>query len=276
MGKFDNIAILSDLDGTFLDSSGRVVARNIEAIEYFKANGGLFSVATGRMHYNFDQLIPCADELINALGIMCNGTYFYDFKNNKTLCEKYMDGDISYEAIYYVAKKYGSAITRVSCNRGYIINSHDPRSRRVLGDYGNGITREIPIEEWENDGWYKFAVSDDPDTLAVIEADLEKRYHGIFECNRSSVYQLEYQMKGTNKSSLLEKFREHYRQQGKDLTVYHCGDNENDIEMLKAADFAVCPSNSIQEVKKISDMCLSSNDEGVVADLIYLLDKKIN
>ena len=274
MGKFDNIAILSDLDGTFLSSRGAVVSRNIEAIEYFKENGGLFSVATGRMHYNFDQLVPDAEKLINAIGIMCNGTYFYDFKNKKVFCEKYMDGDISYEAIYYVAKKYESAITRVSYRDGYIINSHDPRSRRVLGDYGNGITHESPIEEWNSENWYKFAVSDTPETLAVIEADIEARYPGIFECNRSSVYQLEYQMKGTNKASLLGAFREYYRSRGKNLTVYHCGDNENDIEMLMLADFSVCPSNSISKVKEISDMCFSSNDEGVIADLIYFLDKK--
>ncbi len=274
MGKFDNIVILSDLDGTFLGTGGRIVERNLEAIEYFKANGGLFSIATGRMHYNLDQIIPCVDKLVNALGIMCNGTYFYDFKNKKAFCEKHMDGAVSYEAVSFVAKNYPTAITRASCSDGYIINSHDPRSRKVLGDYGNGITLEVPIEEWSSEKWYKFAVSDTPETLALIEAVIEEKYPNIFECNRSSIYQLEYQMKGTNKSSLLEGFREYYQSQGKSLTVYHCGDNENDIEMLKAADFAVCPSNSIEAVKKISDMCLSSNDEGVIADLIYLLDKK--
>ena len=48
MGKFDRILIVSDLDGTFLGSGGRMVERNVEKIKFFNANGGLFTFATGR------------------------------------------------------------------------------------------------------------------------------------------------------------------------------------------------------------------------------------
>ena len=44
MGKFDNIAILTDLDRTFLGDGGIMVERNVEAIEYFKSEGGLFEI----------------------------------------------------------------------------------------------------------------------------------------------------------------------------------------------------------------------------------------
>ena len=43
MGIFDGILILSDFDGTFAGEGGRIVDRNISAIEYFRANGGHFS-----------------------------------------------------------------------------------------------------------------------------------------------------------------------------------------------------------------------------------------
>ena len=38
--------------------------------------------------------------------------------------------------------------------------------------------------------------------------------------------------------------------------------------MIKAADVGVCPSNALDEVKKVADLCLCSNEEGVIADLI--------
>lgn len=44
MGIFDGILILSDFDGTFAGEGGRIIDRNILAIEYFRANGGHFSV----------------------------------------------------------------------------------------------------------------------------------------------------------------------------------------------------------------------------------------
>ena len=59
--------------------------------------------------------------------------------------------------------------------------------------------------------------------------------------------------------------------QGRDIVLYACGDNNNDEAMLKAADVAVCPANATNEVKAICHKCLCSNNEGVIADLIYSL-----
>jgi hydroxymethylpyrimidine pyrophosphatase-like HAD family hydrolase len=82
------------------------------------------------------------------------------------------------------------------------------------------------------------------------------------------------QMKGVNKASMLGPFREHYRESGRELTIYSCGDFENDYEILRAADVAVCPSNAMQRIKDVCDLCLCSNDEGVIADLIERIEKR--
>jgi hydroxymethylpyrimidine pyrophosphatase-like HAD family hydrolase len=49
------------------------------------------------------------------------------------------------------------------------------------------------------------------------------------------------------------------------------GDYENDLALLSAADVAVCPKGSHEAVRKICDMELCSNDDGVIADLIEKL-----
>ncbi len=41
MGKFDGILICTDLDGTLMNSKKEISKENLDAIEYFKANGGL-------------------------------------------------------------------------------------------------------------------------------------------------------------------------------------------------------------------------------------------
>jgi hydroxymethylpyrimidine pyrophosphatase-like HAD family hydrolase len=48
MGKFDGILLLSDLDGTLLSGTRVISPENLEALRYFMAEGGRFSVATGR------------------------------------------------------------------------------------------------------------------------------------------------------------------------------------------------------------------------------------
>ena len=49
MGRFDGVMILTDMDGTLLDSQSRLSPENRDAILQFIAQGGRFSVATGRV-----------------------------------------------------------------------------------------------------------------------------------------------------------------------------------------------------------------------------------
>ena len=74
MGKFENIIIVSDIDGTFLGKGGRLVPENLEAIEYFKKEGGSFTVATGREHFLVPPSIPEIASIINIPMIACGFT----------------------------------------------------------------------------------------------------------------------------------------------------------------------------------------------------------
>ena len=48
MGRFSNVLLASDFDHTLTDMSGQIPARNLEAIAAFQAEGGIFTVASGR------------------------------------------------------------------------------------------------------------------------------------------------------------------------------------------------------------------------------------
>ena len=51
LGKFDGILICTDLDGTLLKNDKTISRENLDAIEYFKKEGGYFTFITGRMPY---------------------------------------------------------------------------------------------------------------------------------------------------------------------------------------------------------------------------------
>ena len=70
MGKFDNIFIVSDIDHTFLADDRSVPQINIEALKYFKSEGGQFTFATGRSHHSLLQAFPNAKDLLNAPAIL--------------------------------------------------------------------------------------------------------------------------------------------------------------------------------------------------------------
>lgn len=273
MGKFEQIAILTDLDGTFLSSGSGMVARNIEAIEYFKAEGGRFSLATGRMHYNLDQLIPGLARLINAPALLCNGTYLYDFAADKVVAENFMRPDISLRAAMDIREQFPDVHVRVSRREGYLLFEGDAFSLNELIDYGIDTYDVLPVEKWNAERWYKLVLSGAAEKINDTEAALMEAFPGVFEYNRSRATTLELQMRGTNKASLLPAFRQFLAAQGEPRRVYMCGDYENDRAILSAADVAVCPSNALPEIKDICQYCLGSNDEGVIADLIDMLDR---
>ncbi|MBQ3226919.1 MAG: HAD hydrolase family protein, partial [Clostridia bacterium] len=51
MGKFDGVLICTDLDGTLLKKDKTISEENLKAIEYFKREGGFFTIVTGRMPF---------------------------------------------------------------------------------------------------------------------------------------------------------------------------------------------------------------------------------
>lgn len=272
MGKFDGVSILTDLDGTFLSSKSGIVARNIEAITYFKSEGGRFSLATGRMHYNLDHLIPSVTTLTNAPSILCNGTYLYDFSTDRVIAERFMKPDVSLAAMRLMEAAYPKLHARVSRREGYLINTGNEISVRELNGYGITACEIVPIEEWNGEGWYKIVVSGAAEEINRMERVLMQSFPDVFEYNRSRATTLELQMKGTNKASLLGAYRDFLTARGEERTVYMCGDYENDRAILVAADVAVCPANALPEIKLICRYCLGSNDVGIIADLVEKLD----
>ena len=149
----------------------------------------------------------------------------------------------------------------------------DVKAVSQIVDYGIDEKTVAPFAEWEKEGWYKMVFTDDAATVRSIREAIETRFPDRFEINCSSARLLEMQMRGVNKASMLEPFRAHYREKGHELTVYACGDFENDYSILRAADVAVCPSNAMQEIKDICNLRFCSNDEGVIADLVTYLER---
>jgi len=76
MGKYSGILLASDYDGTLAASDGTIPERVRQAIRAFIAEGGRFTVSTGRTLLGFHAYDP---ELINAPAILANGGMIYDY-----------------------------------------------------------------------------------------------------------------------------------------------------------------------------------------------------
>ena len=84
-----DLLVLSDLDGTLVTSKMTVVPRNRRAVEHFVAQGGRFTLSTGRSLHG--ALYTTQGLTFSAPAILLNGALIYDFSTQRPLFEKFLE-----------------------------------------------------------------------------------------------------------------------------------------------------------------------------------------
>ncbi len=266
------IVFFSDMDGTLLSADKTLSQRNMDAITRLRNAGGKFIVSTGRViqatrHYFAPIELDCPV-------ILCNGGMIYDCGENKVRMSNYLPEDKAREMIKKLLAKFPEACAEICRPDGiYDVNINDyERHHWKIG----GFTAEIvdSLEDVPHGEWCKvlFAM---PETSVkpFDEYARSLEYADSVEfVISSSIFQEMLPMncsKGAAVSRLLELYG------WEDYVTVAMGDYMNDMEMLRRADFAACPSNAIDEVKAACDMvCEADCTEGAVAEAIdYILSK---
>ena len=268
MLKFSNTVLITDLDGTLLPQSKILNEKDLNAIEYFRQNGGIFTIATGRIiqasEQFFDTLKPDAPVILN------NGGLIYNVDKKETVYEHCID-ETAMDYTIALMKKFpemgveinfpdGIFVVRMTeWERLHLNMTHLPYTEKsleeipksgwckVLYSMGGGRVRELS-DYAEAMGWDK--------TSFVISGDF------LFECLP----------KGCTKGSALKKLWE--LEKWDTFTVAAAGDYNNDLEMLEFADIAIAPQNAQDIVKSSADYVTKATcEEGAIAEAIEYLDK---
>lgn len=101
MRKFNGLLLVSDFDNTLVYTEEAlqkcvdmppVSDENRAAIEYFMANGGIFSVATGRAKPAFETVVDGIP--MNGPTVLFNGAAIYDFPQKKYLVTAFLPDSV--------------------------------------------------------------------------------------------------------------------------------------------------------------------------------------
>ena len=274
MKKFENIVIATDLDGTYFGTKSYLVERNLERVKYFCENGGHFTFSTGRLPLFIRKPIPNPREHINMPAVLGNGTCVYDYETGAPMREVFIDSD-TVAGIFEYAKSLESDIgSRATTQSGILISSLEhPIIHREYDRLPDFMEKKIlPLERWSEVKLYKSNIVGDSERIDRLYPILKEKYSHIVGVTRSSSFMIELIPLGVTKASALEKLVKEYFD--RPMTLCCVGDYDNDLEMLRLADVSACPSNANDNVKAICKHHLCSNDEGVIGDLIDLLDRE--
>ncbi|HAZ19368.1 MAG TPA: hypothetical protein DCY74_04355 [Clostridiales bacterium] len=264
MKRFENIIIATDLDGTFLGSGSRIVPENIEAVRYFKEQGGHFTFSTGRSAGALRRVFPQAWETANLCGVLTNGSVLYDFKSDTVYDEIFMPYDATVSLLHRCIDRFPHIGIRVGKGEQYLVPNLTPFLDNEISKY-QSMTSFVTVDELPRQ-LNKFVCVAPPEELQRLKAYLDTLDQKEFAIFFSYPWLLEVCNVNATKGKRILKLKTLLSTPHP--VIYAVGDYNNDIDMLQSADFAACPSNAVDEVKAICSIHLCHHDQGAIADLI--------
>ena len=266
MGKFDGLLLVSDFDDTLYDSHHQVPERNLKALDYFRGQGGRFTVATGRAHRTFAphvHLVP-----IDVPVVLSNGSALYDFRQERMLVQTFLSSTApqDFEALMEAFPSLGLETYHDEdifvCNPNPITDAH---MKKVGTDYEVRPIRQMPVP------WTKAILQQEHPLLLQVQRWLLERYGRLYEAIFSNPYYLEVTKKGSTKGGMVDQL---VSLLGADPGKVYCvGDNQNDIPMLARSAIPFAPANCAREVRDGGARVLCHCDDGVIGDIVEILDE---
>lgn len=280
MGKFTGLLLASDYDNTltYTEEALRlcrpmppVSKANQAAIRYFMAEGGIFSVATGRAKPAFEAV---ADGVpMNGPTVLFNGAAIYDFSTGKYLCEAFLPETARAHIAQTIRELPFAAVELYHDNNDIHALQPNDVTRRHL-HVTHSPTVIVDSMEQVPSPISKALFSTEPAHQAALLDYLRgQAWYGDYEIVASSESLVELTARGANKGGMVRRLAAllHIPQ----ANVACVGDHANDISMLTWAGMAFAPVNALPEVRALPCVrTLPDCREDAIAALIAVLDEK--
>ena len=267
MGKFDGILFCTDLDGTLLKNDGTISQENIDAIEYFKREGGRFTFITGRMPFFASHVYNAIKP--NAPFGCVNGGGLYDHIEQKYIWTCEMGDDVE-----ELIRAIDESLPEVGIQVNTFSNTYFCKENLTMQYFREATGLENLVchytEVTDPIGKIIFGSEDDDE---ILEIERILRSHPLaqnFDFVRSERTLFEILPKGIGKGTTITKLCQYLGiDPNKTIAI---GDYNNDITMFRAAKIGIAVSNACDDAKAAADLTTVSNEEHAIAQVIRDLE----
>ena len=273
MGKFSDILLTVDFDRTLTAPDSTIPKRNLEAIEYFMAEGGAFTVNTGRsvpMYSSLLDVIP-----VSAPLLLYNGSAAYDREKQEFTFAHEINLDwretisrarelFPHLSVEFQGVRHHYLFEENEMWRDFCIHNSCPWGFAKLED-DLGPFLKFSVYGKITDVTVSHLFGGSPEEQAEmdrVQRTLEREFGDQCVVFRAADRIIDVHAKGVSKA---QSARQLQAQLGRKHLVC-VGDGENDVSMLNEADFAYCPADAIIR-DRFENVCKCA--DGAVADLIY-------
>lgn len=260
-----------DMDGTLLNSKGKISEKNLDAIKKAHNKGVKVTICTGRI---FTSARYYADLVgIKVPIIATNGSYIRE-KDRDEVIYKSVLGKKNCKEILKVLKSYGIyphfntsniIFTEkiIYSSQSYVnMNKSLPTNRQI--DIRIVENWDVIFKEYEDEILKCICIDEEIEKIKCAKKELLN--NAELEVVSSNKNNFEVMSKGVSKGRAVEVLAGFYNIKQDEIMCI--GDNENDISMIEYAGVGVAMGNGEDFVKKVANFVTDTNNEDGVAKAI--------
>ncbi|MDR1564231.1 MAG: Cof-type HAD-IIB family hydrolase [Oscillospiraceae bacterium] len=266
--KFKGYLLAADLDGTSITSDFIIPQSNLEAVEYFKSEGGLFTVATGRFAGGAEQYVKQLKPNIPC--VILNGAAIYDFEKNEIIWDMNLP-EASIQYMQELTQQFPSlGLEILAGNELYATKSNefiDIHMKNEDIEYIPASFETVPKP------WYKALFAGAPEEIDAISEHCKAAVHSGVRYVRSSPNYFEMLPEGVNKGVAVKVLAERYGIEHSKLCCI--GDFYNDVEMLEEAGISAATANAPQELKALTTVTVCHCNQGAIAAFVKYINETL-
>ncbi|MBQ6335314.1 MAG: Cof-type HAD-IIB family hydrolase [Erysipelotrichaceae bacterium] len=272
---------VADVDGTLLNERSELEEATIKAIKRFQKQGGIFMVATGRNHWELEDIVSRIDNV----AINCaNGAILFD-EEGQLISSDFIDPNYA-DLIEEYCNERDTIVEYHGENYTYTCRDKKSFKQRAIANFARG--HEDPEHIFDviyEDEHMLFGVDHDDlpknriSKLEVLfmaeevaEGLWEKVKSSFQDCNIVRVEMMASIEITSAKADKGQAISDYCRIKGiKEDEVAVAGDSGNDISMLKRFKHSYAMGNADEVTKKAASQVASSNREEGIAKLINMI-----
>ncbi|MGB5820058.1 MAG: HAD family hydrolase [Saonia sp.] len=258
--------VVTDMDGTLLNSDHEVSPHFFELFDALKKQGILFAAASGRQYHSIvDKLYPIKDDII----VIAENGGFAKQQERELVSTPLEHGTIA-ELLQIVRPIEGAHPVLCGKNKAFL-TGHSDDFTHMLKQYYSGYDIVDDLDQ----------VNSEIIKIAVYHFESSEKY--IYPAVQHLEERLKVKVSGANwvdlshknahKGFALQKVQEENNIDRSETLVF--GDYNNDLEMLALADYSFAMANAHPKVLDAAKYTTRSNDDfGVERILEKLLESK--
>lgn len=248
---FEGVLLCSDIDGTMYYNG--FVPSNLEALQYFMNEGGLFTFCTGRRAIYAPKEVTPNAPIVGMCGAeVCDAS-------SGTILERWAFGEEWREIAAALHTRTDLAFVQFESEKAHRIPAHDPAVTDFIATFDGPVYKMIFL--------YK-ELRQDPE---LVPPEVRSWCQGRCAVMSNGNDEFEMTAAGRDKANGVRYLKKYT---GADLLVC-AGDYDGDISMLREADIGYAVDNAAPCVKAAADRVTVHARDGAIAHIIRELEAEL-